>query len=164
MSWLTGLNARLSRWAMYLAIAGLFGIVAVVCWGVSRRYVFNEPQAYVEQVALILVIVVAMFGAAAGVRDAGHIGMESLVGLLPEKPRFAFGVCAGLLTIAFGVLLVIGSLVMAEAVLSNMIPVLGISEATRYVPGAVAGVLIVLFSIEHLMAMFSGAEVIPSWS
>jgi len=56
MKWLTALNTRLSRWAMYAAVAGLLGIVGVVVYGVVMRYVFNDSQAYVEQVALMLVI------------------------------------------------------------------------------------------------------------
>jgi TRAP-type C4-dicarboxylate transport system permease small subunit len=149
---------------MYLAVTGLFGILGVVVWGVVKRYIFNEPQPYVEQVALMLVIVVAMFGAAAGVRDEGHIGMESLVALLPEARRFTIGVINGILTSAFGTLLVVGSSIMATSVLDNTIPALGISEAFRYAPGAVAGVLIVLFSVEHLLAMFRKIEVVPSWN
>jgi TRAP-type C4-dicarboxylate transport system permease small subunit len=163
MDLLTAVNSRLSRWAMYLAVAALLGIVAIVDWGVVNRYVFNDSRPYVEQVALILVITVAMFGASAGVRDEGHIGMESLVGLLPEKPRFWVGISVGLLTILFGVLLVGGCTLMAISVADNMIPTLGISESFRYLPGIIAGVLIILFSIEHLIAMARKTEVVKSW-
>ena len=163
MNGLTAMNARLSRWAMYVAVAGLLGLVLLVDWGVIKRYVFNDAQPYVEQLALILVITVAMFGASAGVRDEGHIGMESLVGLLPERPRFAVGVIVGLLTIVFGGLLCVGCAQMALSVADNRIPTLGISEAVRYAPGVIAGILIILFSFEHLVAMFTGAEVEPSW-
>jgi TRAP-type C4-dicarboxylate transport system permease small subunit len=163
MDVLTAVNSRLSRWAMYLAVAGLLGIVAVVDWGVVKRYVFNDAQPYVEQVALILVITVAMFGASAGVRDEGHIGMESLVGLLPEKAQFWIGITVGALTILFGALLTGGCLMMAISVYDNLIPTLGISEALRYTPGIVAGVLIILFSIEHLIAMIRKSEVVKSW-
>jgi TRAP-type transport system small permease protein len=163
MDWLTAVNSRLSRWAMYIAVAALLGIVMIVDWGVVKRYIFNDAQPYVEQVALILVITVAMFGASAGVRDEGHIGMESLVGLLPEKYQFWVGVTVGLLTIVFGALLFTGCLMMAVSVHDNMIPTLGISEANRYVPGIIAGVLIILFSIEHLIAMFRKTKVVKSW-
>jgi len=163
MNWLTAVNSRLSRWAMYIAVAGLLGLVALVFWGVVKRYVFNDAQPYIEQLALILVIIVAMFGASAGVRDEGHIGMESLTGLLPEKPRFVVGVIVGLLTITFGALLFGGCMMMAFSVSGNMIPTLGISEAVRYVPPVIAGVLIILFSIEHLIALFNNTEVVPSW-
>ena len=163
MNVLTPLNSRLSRWAMYVAVAALLGIVAIVDWGVVNRYIFNDARPYVEQVALLLVITVAMFGASAGVRDEGHIGMESLVGLLPEKIQFWVGITVGLLTILFGVLLFWGCLTMARSVADNIIPTLGISEAFRYLPGIIAGVLIVLFSIEHLIAMVRKQEVVKSW-
>jgi TRAP-type transport system small permease protein len=163
MELLTAVNSRLSRWAMYIAVAALLGIVMIVDWGVVKRYIFNDAQPYVEQVALILVILVAMFGASAGVRDEGHIGMESLVGLLPEKAQFWVGVTVGLLTILFGALLFGGCLMMAMSVYDNVIPTLGISEALRYLPGIIAGILIILFSIEHLVAMFRKSVVVKSW-
>ena len=77
--WLTALNSVLSRWTMYLACLCLAGLLIVVVYGVVLRYVFNAAPPYVEQVALLLIIAVAMFGASAGVRDAGHIGLDSLV-------------------------------------------------------------------------------------
>ena len=163
MQWLTDINARLSRWALYVAVAGLLGIVGVVVSSVFWRYVLNNAPAWSEQVALILVICVAMFGAAAGVRDEGHIGMESLVGLLPQKIQFWIGNVVGFFTISFGVAVTWGCSKMAEAVWTIAIPTLGISQAWRYVPCIIAGVLIILFSIEHLIAMYTDKEVTPSW-
>jgi TRAP-type C4-dicarboxylate transport system permease small subunit len=163
MKWLTAVNARLSRWTMYLACICLAGLLIVVVYGVVLRYVFNNAPPYVEQIALLLVISVTMFGASAGVRDEGHIGMESLVGLLPEAPQFWIGITVGVLTISFGLLLLGGCLLMAASVYPNTIPTLGISEAVRYVPPIIAGILIILFSIEHLIALFRHTEVVKSW-
>ena len=163
MNWLTELNARLSRWAMYIAVAGLLGIVGVVVESVIWRYVLNDAPSWSEQVALLLVINVAMFGAAAGVRDEGHIGMESLIGLLPKSVQFWVGNLVGIITIVFGAILSWGCTMMAISVWDNKMPTLGISEAYRYMPCIAAGVLIILFSIEHLIAMFSDKEVVPSW-
>ena len=148
---------------MYVAVACLTGIVAVVFGSVVWRYLLNDAPAWSEQVALVLVINVAMFGAAAGVRDEGHIGMESLIGLLPKTIQFWVGNLVGLISIVFGGFLCWGCLAMARSVWSNQIPTLGISEAFRYLPCVVAGVLIVLFSIEHLIAMSTNQEVTPSW-
>jgi TRAP-type C4-dicarboxylate transport system permease small subunit len=163
MDWLTKLNARLSRWSLYLAVAGLLGIVVVVICSVFWRYILNDAPTWSEQVALLLVITVAMFGAAAGVRDEGHIGMESLVGLLPKKWQFVVGNIVGFLTIVFGAATLWGCTRMAEAVWTTSIPTLGISEAWRYIPCIIAGALIILFSVEHLIAMYTNKEVIPSW-
>ena len=45
MDCLTSLNARLSRWAMYIAVACLLGIVAVVVGSVIWRYLLNDAPA-----------------------------------------------------------------------------------------------------------------------
>jgi TRAP-type C4-dicarboxylate transport system permease small subunit len=163
MSWLTSLNTRLSRWALYIAVAALLSIVAVVFYGVVMRYVFHDAPSYIEQVALILVITVAMFAASATVREAGHIGMDSMVILLPMKAQFVIGVIVGLLTISFGIVLFAGSLQMAIAVHAIIIPTLGVPQSIRYAPCVIAGILIVLFSVEQLIAMVQGKEVVQSW-
>src|SRR5437899_4577970 len=161
---LTALNSVLSRWTMYLACLSLVGLLAVVVYGVVLRYVFNNAPAYVEQVALLLVISVAMFGASAGVRDAGHIGLDSLVAILPERVQFWCEVLVFLLSIVFALSLIAGGAEMASSTHDNTIPTLGISESVRYIPIMAAGVLITLFSIEHLIALFTGKEVMPSWN
>ena len=94
MNWLTCLNSYLSRWAMYIAVASLLGIVGTVLGSVIWRDVLNNAPSWSEQAALLLVINVAMFGAAAGIRDEGHIGMESMVGLLPLAAALVRGTAA----------------------------------------------------------------------
>src|SRR4249920_1641436 len=160
MNWLTAVNSRLSRWAMYVACACLFGLLAIVVYGVVLRYVFNDAPPYVEQVALLLVISVAMFGASAGVRDAGHIGMDSLVNIFSERTQFWCEVVVYILSILFALALFAGGAEMATSTRDSTTPTLGISEAIRYVPIVIAGVLITLFSIEHLIALLSGKEVV----
>ena len=163
MPWLTALNARLSRWTMYLACLCLSGLLAVVVYGVVLRYVFNNAPAYVEQVALLLVISVAMFGSAAGVRDAGHIGLDSLVAMLSVRVQFWCSIVVYVLSIAFGLALLAGSTEMAISTYASTIPTLGLSEAFRYLPVLLGGILIAVFSIERLIARFTGAEVVRSW-
>jgi TRAP-type transport system small permease protein len=163
MKLLTLMNAVLSRWAMYLACICLVGLLGVVVYGVVLRYVFNDAPPYVEQVALLLVISVAMFGASAGVRDAGHIGLDSLVAVLPQKVQFWCEAGVHALSILFAATLLAGGLEMAASTRGSTIPTIGLSEAFRYLPVVMAGVLIALFSIEHLIAQFTGHKVIPSW-
>jgi TRAP-type transport system small permease protein len=163
MSLLTAINSRLSRWAMYIACVGLMGLVVTVDYGVTMRYGFNNAPPFVEQVALLLVICVAMFGASAGVRDEGHIGVESLVSLLPEKAQHWIGIVVGVFTILFGAMLLYGCTLMAISVQGSTIPIVGISESFRYLPPVIAGILIILFAIEHLIATFTNVKVVKSW-
>ena len=148
------LSARLSRWVLLAACLCLAGLGVIVIYGVVMRYVFNDAPPYVEQVALLLVISVAMFGAAAGVRDAGHIGLDSVVQLLPEAVQRGVGVLVDLLILVFAVVLLYGSVEMGVSTHHDTIPTLGISEAFRYLPMVIAGVLIALFSVEHLLRTF----------
>ena len=163
MGWLSAVNARLSRWTMYAACVCLAGLLGVVVYGVVLRYVFNDAPPYVEQVALLLVISVAMFGAAAGVRDAGHIGLDTLVAQLSARAQLACAVAVALLSAVFGLALAVGSARMATSTYASTIPTLGLSEAFRYLPVMLGGGLIVLFSIEHLGARLTGTQVHRSW-
>lgn len=148
---------------MYLACASLAGIVCVVDFSVLMRYGMNNSPVWAEQVALLLVISVAMFGAAAGVRDVGHIGLDSLVVILPKKAQNYIAVIVGVINIIFAGSLLYGCWLMAHSTYGSTIPTLGISEAIRYVPPMIAGVLIVLFSIEHQAAAFTKQKVVRSW-
>lgn len=154
LAWLCALNARLSHWVLRAACLCLAGLGIVVVYGVVMRYAFNDPPPYVEQVALMLVICVAMFGAAAGVHDVGHIGLDSVVKLLPPKARLACKVACELLVMAFAVLLLTGGIEMAWSTQHDTIPTLGVSESVRYVPAIIAGILIILFSTQHLLLLF----------
>ncbi|MFT4172716.1 MAG: TRAP transporter small permease [Rhodocyclaceae bacterium] len=163
MNILTAVNSRLSRWAMYIACVCLAGLVLIVDYAVVMRYVFNDAPPFVEQVALLLVISVSMFGASAGVRDAGHIGLDSLVSKLPKGAQSVCALLVGVITITFAVFLFACGIVMAQETIDHTIPTLGISEAYRFLPPVIAGVLMLLFSLEHIVAIFTKKKVVPSW-
>jgi TRAP-type C4-dicarboxylate transport system permease small subunit len=148
---------------MYIACTGLACLVCVVDYSVIMRYVFNDAPAFAEQAALLLVITVAMFGASAGVRDAGHIGMDTLVALLPKSTHKYIDLIVSGINFTFGAVLLIGCLLMAESTYSATIPTIGISEAFRYLPPIAAGALIILFAIEHLIALLTNKKVVKSW-
>src|SRR5262245_3631817 len=104
-----------------------------------------------------------MFGAAVGVRDAGHIGMESLLVLVSEPVRLKLEIVIHAFSGLFGALMAWYGAVLAESVMGYKIPTLGISEGLNQVPVSIAAALIVLFSIEHIIALVKGKDVIPSW-
>jgi TRAP-type C4-dicarboxylate transport system permease small subunit len=104
-----------------------------------------------------------MLGAAVGVRDAGHIGMESLLVLVPERVRLRIELVIHVLVAAFGGMMAWNGGILAWSVHGYKVPTLGISEGLNYVPMMVAGALILLFSIEHIIAQLRGEEVVPAW-
>ena len=156
-------NATVSRWCMYVAVIGLMGIVVTVALQVFGRYVLNDTPIWAESTALVLILYVTMLGAAVGVRDAGHIGLESLLVLVPDSLRLKLEVVIHLLVGTFGLIMAWNGAVLAESVMAYKIPTLGLPEGINQLPLVISGILIALFSLEHIVALLRGEDVIPSW-
>jgi TRAP-type transport system small permease protein len=149
---------------MWVAIVGLVVIVAVVFYQVFGRYVLNSSPTWAESLAIVLVLYVTLIGAAVGVRDAGHIGLESLLVLLPDGLRHKIEIGIYVLVGVFGAAMAYNGWLLGSSVASYLIPNLHVSEALRYVPLVISGILIVSFSLEHVIALIKGEEVEPSWN
>jgi TRAP-type C4-dicarboxylate transport system permease small subunit len=160
----TRLCAALSKLCLVLAVVGLIAVVLCVQWQVIGRYVFNDTPTWAEALALLLVLFVTAFGVAVGVRDAGHIGLESLVGLLPDRWRHRIEILIHALVGLFGAIMVHGGWQWMSAKWGEKKPMLPVPDGIDYLPLVIAGVLIVLFSIEHIVALLQGHEVEPSWN
>src|SRR5262252_1714901 len=119
-------TAPLARGCMYVAVAGLSGIVAVVAIQVFGRYVLNDTPVWAESTALVLILYVTLLG-------------------------------------AFGAIMAWNGAILGASVAPYKIPTLGISEAFSQAPLVISGALIVLFSIEHVVALIRGEEVKPAW-
>lgn len=160
----TAFCAGLSKLSLMLAVVLLLAVIACVQWQVFGRYVMNDTPTWAEALAMLLVLYMTSLGVAVGVRDAGHIGLESLAVLLPEKLRLKLEVVIHLLVAAFGFLMAKSGWLWATGKWSEKKPMLGVPEGADYVPLVVAGALIVLFSIEHIIALIQGQEVEPAWN
>ena len=154
----------LARLCMWLGILGLVAVICAVSWQVFGRYVLNNTPTWAESLALLLVIYVTMFGVAVGVRDAGHIGLESLLVLAPDWLRLKMEYLIHALVLVFGATMAWNCALLAESVWSYRLPTLWISEGWKYVPATISGVLIVMFSLEHIIALAKGKEVEPAWA
>jgi TRAP-type C4-dicarboxylate transport system permease small subunit len=153
-----------SKASLVMAVVLLLCVILCVQWQVFGRYVLNDTPTWAEELALLLVLFVTAFGLAVGVRDSGHIGLESMVALLPEQWQRRVELLIHALVALFGALMVYGGWVWASAKWDQKKPMLPITDAIDYVPVMIAGVLIVLFSIEHIVANLRGIEVEPAWN
>ncbi len=161
---LTQLNILLARVSTVIAVVGLLCIVGIVFYEVVGRYVFNQTPTWAESLALVLVLFVTMLGAAVAVRDAGHIGMDFIVILLPLHVQRWFEILIHLLVAGFGVAMAYNGWILGMSVAHYLIPNLGLPEIVRYIPLSLSGVLIVLFSVEHTLALLRREEVEPTWN
>ncbi|HEX7937081.1 MAG TPA: TRAP transporter small permease [Paraburkholderia sp.] len=138
-----------------VASISLAALSLLVIYSVVMRYVFSDAPDFVEPIALLLVIVIAMFGAALKVREGGHIGLDSLVKSLPPKGQIVAHAFQHVCLIVLAIAIFFGCLQMAETTLHDRIPILGLPEALRYMIPIIASTCIALFSFENLLALFA---------
>jgi TRAP-type C4-dicarboxylate transport system permease small subunit len=140
-------------------VLGLVALVICVQWQVLGRYLLNDSPTWTEPVALLLVLYITALAVAVGVRDAGHLGMESIVALLPRAAQRVAEALIHLCVMAFAVLLGVAGWEWLTLKWDEPKPMLGVPEGLDYLPLVIAGGLIVLFCIEHLIALWRGESV-----
>lgn len=156
--------AALSKLALMGAVVGLVVVVLSVQYQVIGRYLFNDTPTWAEALAMLVVLYVTALGVAVGVRDAGHIGLESLIAILPAGIRHKLEILIHALVALFGALMAESGWLWATLKWEERKPMLGVPEGADYLPLVIAGVLIVLFSIEHIIALLRGETVEPAWN
>lgn len=155
--------ASVCKICLVLAVLGLIAVILCVQWQVFGRYVLNDTPTWAEALAMLIVLFVTAFGLGVGVRDAGHIGLESLVVLLPKTWQHRIEILIHALVGLFGYLMVQGGWLWASAKWSEKKPMLPVPDGIDYVPVIIAGALILLFSVEHILALLRGQVVKPVW-
>jgi TRAP-type C4-dicarboxylate transport system permease small subunit len=156
-------SAVISKACLMVAIVGLIALIAAVQLQVVGRYVFNDTPTWTEALALQLVLYITALGVAVGVRDAGHIGLDSMVALLPEWMRLKVEILIHVLVAVFGAVMAWAGWLWTRLKWGELDPMLGVPEGLDYLSLVIAGVLIVLFSFEHVLALLRGEEVLPAW-
>lgn len=146
----TSILGRLASLLVSIGSVGIVVMTLVIGWQVFGRYVMNASPAWTEQLALVLMVWIVMFAAAAGVREGFHIRIEALVDALPPRARKICRVSALSVVGCCGVILAIWGGQLIVAVWHHVIPTLGVSRGIAYLPLPLSGALIMLFATEKI--------------
>lgn len=141
----------------------LTGIALVVLtvifgWLVFGRYVLNATPTWVEQVALLLVMLIAFLGAAVGVHENTHLSVSILRSAVSERVRTMFVVITDVIMAGFGGLMLWYGAQLTVFKWGSLIPLIQLPEGLRSLPLTIGGGLILLFSIGHLIRLFAGED------
>jgi TRAP-type C4-dicarboxylate transport system permease small subunit len=159
-----GISARISRYTRWFACAGLMVMTAIIGWQVFARYVLNASPAWAEQAALLLMIWYVLFAAAAGVREGFHIRIAVFETALAPGAQKTVRIAGHLLVGLFGLAMVVWGTELTLATWQHDIPTLGLPRGVAYAPMPLSGMLIVGFSIEHVLALWRGQDVDGTWN
>lgn len=136
-------------------------LVVDVIWGVASRYIFGNQASWSEELARLLMVWLALLGAALACREDRHLGLDVIVRSWPEEVQRLGRLFVYLLIIAFACGIMAwggGQLVSNRFASGQTLPALGIAKAWFYLALPVSGVLITLFSIEGFWATLIGAD------
>ena len=136
----------------------LVAMTAMFGWLVFGRYVLNDTPTWVEGYSFLLVMLIAFFGAAVGVRENTHISVVVFRTMVPPNVRTIFVFVSDILMAGFGFLMLWYGGQLTAFKWGAMIPLIQVSEGYRSLPLTIAGGLILLFSLGHLARLLTGHD------
>ncbi|MDG2170314.1 MAG: TRAP transporter small permease [Opitutales bacterium] len=156
MKSLRDILVKFLEWFLILAFALL---TLDVLWGVFSRYILGSQSVWTEELAINLLIWVSLLGAALTYEEKGHLGVDYFVGKLhpdAQKVGAIFVELVVLFFAGFG-LLYGGWLLVSETLAAGQVtPALGWQKGYLYTAAPIAGLFFIIFSVEHLLEIFSG--------
>jgi len=155
------LNHFLARLLQGVLIAVFVILVFVVLWGVGSRYIIGDQASWTEELARLLMVWLALLGAALVCREEKHLGLDAIYRLwVPEVQRLArLLIFAVIFLFAGGIMAMGGAQLVVERFASGQqLPALGISKGWFYMALPVSGVLTAAFMLESFWAILIRAE------
>lgn len=142
-----------------LCLVLFVALVFIVSWQVFTREVVNNSAPWTEEAARYTFVVLAIFAAAYVFSERGHIAVEILIEKLPLHLQRVMGVVIELIVIFFIVLVfIIGGSQVADNAWGQDISTLPLSVGQTYLVMPIAGVLVLFYSIAHIIGILAGAE------
>lgn len=129
----------------------LVALTVIFGWLVFGRYVLNSTPTWVEQVALLLVMVIAFLGAAVGVHEHTHLAVTVVRTTVTKRLRTIFVIATDLLLAGFGALMMVYGFRLTVFKWGSLIPLIQLPEGLRSLPLTIGGALIMVFSLGHLV-------------
>ncbi len=148
----------IAAFCRFLTGLSLVVLTVIFGWLVYGRYVLNATPTWVEQVALLLVMVIAFMGAAVGVHENTHLAVNMLRSAGPRYMRSILMALSDLLLAGFGGLMLWYGAMLTSFKWGSMIPLINLPEGLRSLPLTIGGGLILLFSLGHLLRLARGRD------
>lgn len=124
-------------------------LVLDVLWQVFTRLVLKNPAKWTEEVAIFLLIWVALLGAAVALSLGSHLGIDYFVSKLSKTKRIITEIIAFALIFAFAVYVMLYGgydLVVSTFELGQTSPVFGLPMGYVYLAVPISGFFMVIYS------------------
>lgn len=105
MDALTRLTRWVNRWLLTAAGTLAAAILAVICYDLVSRNLFDAPTVWALDVSRFLLLFVFFLALAPALESGAHVSVDILDHFLPPAPRRAMRVAARVLVLVFGAIL-----------------------------------------------------------
>lgn len=150
--WLNKLLPWISKVCIFISSIALVLLLALFGWLVFGRYVLNVTPTWVEQFSLLLVVYITFLGAAAGVHEETHLGVNFIREGMPDFIRRPLRIICDLCLVVFGIIMFDACLELAMFGWATKLAMLEIPEGIRTLPAAICGLLVAVFSAAHAIS------------
>lgn len=144
----------ISNMVFAIAGTGLALMTAFVGWQVFARYVLNDTPTWTESVALLLMGWFILLGAAVGVREGYHLGLDILLHIAPPPVERIMRTVTDIVVAAFGGGMFWYGVELAKGTWTAILPAIGLPGGVVYVPVSIGGALFILFSLENIVERY----------
>jgi TRAP-type C4-dicarboxylate transport system permease small subunit len=124
-------------------------LVADVVWQVFTRLVLKNPSKWTEELAVFMLIWVAMLGSAVALERGAHLGIDYFTGKMPARVKLFTELFAFCVIAAFSLcVMILGGidLVASTLQLDQLSPALGVKVGYVYLAVPISGFFILLYS------------------
>ena len=145
------LNAALVGFLHVLLVFVFSVLVIDVIWGVGSRYLLGTQASWSEELARLLMVWLALLGAALACREDRHLGLDVVVRSWPQEVQRLGRLVVYLVIFFFAAAIMFWGgwqLVDQRFASGQTLPALGIAKGWFYLALPVSGLLIAMFVIE----------------
>ncbi len=149
----------------YVLGALLALMVLDVTWQILTRFLPMQPSSYTEEVARYLLVWIGLLGGAYAYRKRSHLGIDLLSNALHGAKRRALQIFVVSVCFAFAALAMVyggAKLMLLTFELEQTSAALNLPMGYVYSVLPLSGLLICLFSIDHLIELVTTKEELPS--
>ena len=140
----------------FLIVAMLFAMVVMVFGNVLMRYVFDTGITVSEEMSRYCFIWLTYLGAMVAMREGGHLGMDTLVKVLPVTGKKVCLFLSEVLMLMCNGMFLWGTYQMHELQVTNISPVVGISMIWIYGMGYIVSVVMGVLNINKIYLLLTG--------
>ena len=140
----------------FLIVAMLFAMVVMVFGNVLMRYIFDTGITVSEEMSRYCFIWLTYLGAMVAMREGGHLGMDTLVKVLPVTGKKVCLFLSEVLMLMCNGMFLWGTYQMHELQVTNISPVVGISMIWIYGMGYIVSVVMGVLNINKIYLLLTG--------